>query len=531
MSNAEQNDTLNSKINTDKDSKEDCKKDDLQENNKNSEIKDSELKKTLYSSSIQSSMKEDNYSNINTQDPSSPVQYILSDNTIQSSINTQNEQNSINSINLSISQNQNEDSNMYLNNNQINLVNPMEILNKEFNQININSELNKDFSLYNNNSKNINLLSDKNSANQTPFFIQKKEAFNFQQFNPQQTLNLQNTTLTKKIILSCFSSQNKTLLLQNMINEAPKDIIEKIVNELTGTYPSIIKNKNGNYFCSDLFKICEQRQRIKILKELSKTISDDCNDKFANHPIQFIIEYSSCEEEYNLILYSFYDYNKSLIACLDPNGSFVIRKIINHIPEKYRIRFNLIFIRFITFIIKKKFGVVNAKEFIDYTKNEEIFNQIIDLIIKDFLNIANDQFGNYFVQHILKKWYNTNAVSKIKKEIINNFRILFKDKYGSHISDLFLKIANNTDKKQLISSLNLNIVNNNNNINDDKRIMLQIINSFKQNFCNNVNNNINNNNFNNQNLLYQNNYYNNNNNSNNLINQLPLSLNNFGKRK
>ena len=538
MSNLEKNDTLNNLKNTDKDLKEDSKKEeeeDLKEHNKNSELQNSELKKTLCSSlqSLQSSTKEDT-SNINAQEPNSSIQYILSDKLNQSNINSQNQQNCINSINnLLNTQNQNENNNnIFLSNNQLNLV-TLENLIKELNKINMNSDNKNDFSQYNNLKKD-NLFNNKIYSNQTNFITKKKEAVNFPPFNTPQPLNLQNT-FTKKAILSSFISQKTTLILQNMVNEAPKELIEKIVNELSGTYASIIKNKNGNYFCSDLFKICEQKHRIIILKELSKTFSDDCNDKFATHPLQILVEYSACEEEYNLILFSFYDYNKSLIACLDPNGSFVIQKIIRHIPEKYKMRFNLLFIRFITFIVKKKFGVINAKKFIDYTKNEEILNQVIHLIIADFINIATDQFGNFFIQHILEKWCNTNVGNKLKKEIINNFRILFNNKYSSFICDLFLKLANNSDKKQLITSLNLNIINNSNNINNnnDKIIMMKIIKSFEQNLGNNRNNNINNNNYNNQNQipLSQNNYYNNNNNSNIFLNQLPLSLNNFGKRK
>ena len=537
MSNVEKNDIVNNLKNTDKDLKEDSKKEEenLKEGNKNSQLQNSELKKTLCSSlqTLQSSTKEDN-SNINTQETNSSIQYILSDQLSQSKIISQNEQNCTNSINLLNSQNQNENinKNLFINNNQLNLVN-LENLIQELNKINMNSEKKNDFSPYNNLKKD-NLLNNNNYSNKANFIPQKKEAVTCPPFNAQQALNLQNT-FTKKAILSSFLSQKTTLILQNMINEAPKELIEKIVNELSGTYASIIKNKNGNYFCSDLFKICEQKQRIIVLKELSKTFSDDCNDKFATHPLQILVEYSACEEEYNLILFSFYDYNKSLIACLDPNGSFVIQKIIRHIPEKYKMRFNLLFIRFITFIVKKKFGVINAKKFVDYTKNEEILNQVIHLIIADFINIATDQFGNFFIQHILEKWCNTNVGNKIKKEIINNFRLLFNNKYSSFICDLFLKLANNSDKKQLIASLNLNVINNSNNINNniDKIIMMKIIKSFEQNFGNNRNNNINNNNFNNQNQipLSQNNYYNNNNNSNNFLNQLPLSLNNFGKRK
>ena len=119
------------------------------------------------------------------------------------------------------------------------------------------------------------------------------------------------------------------------------------MKELKGNFRLVITNKNGNYFCSDLLKVCDQSQRIEILKELSPFISEDCSHEFGTHPIQHLIELSSSEEEYKLLLASFNDYNKVLLASLNQNGSFVIQKLIVNIPEKVRLKFNQIFVQFI----------------------------------------------------------------------------------------------------------------------------------------------------------------------------------------
>ena len=91
-------------------------------------------------------------------------------------------------------------------------------------------------------------------------------------------------------------------ILQKSLSESPKETIDKILNELSGDFRMIVKNKNGNYFCTDLLKVCDKNQRIKILKELSPTISEDCTDEFGTHPIQNLIELASSEEEYNLFV-------------------------------------------------------------------------------------------------------------------------------------------------------------------------------------------------------------------------------------
>ena len=146
--------------------------------------------------------------------------------------------------------------------------------------------------------------------------------------------------LTKKLIMDSFNNQSTTMIYQKLLWEAKNETIKSIVRELKGEYRKIINNKNGSYFACDLFKICNQKERIEILEELSPILSQDCNNIYAASPIRTLIEFSSCELEYKLILSSFNDYNKLLFAALNPNGAYTIQKIIKRIPEKYRAEFN-----------------------------------------------------------------------------------------------------------------------------------------------------------------------------------------------
>ena len=267
-------------------------------------------------------------------------------------------------------------------------------------------------------------------------------------------------------------------------------------------------------------------------------------DKCGNHPLQKLISYTSSEEEYNLIIHSFIkDTNKLLTASLDKYGSYVIQKIIEHIPEKYRNLFNLIYIKHLCLISKQKFGVVGAKLFLSNTKNEKNINQIINVIRNDFLNLAKNEYGIYLLNHIIEKMHNTNLASEIKKEIMDNFADLFYNKNCfNQICYPFLNKATLEEKFKLMNILNLK--SNNNNIQEINHI-IQFIANFK-----NKNNNFSNmnrmnqmsqmsqmNQMNQMNQMSQMNQMNQIplpfsnfvNNQNNFINQnqLPISLNNF----
>ena len=326
----------------------------------------------------------------------------------------------------------------------------MKDIDKEYNPEEIDYDISKDETTYK--SSQEQKFSSNDSAFSFPFPTNLfSPATNF----PSTQNNIDDSeSFSKDNILMSFNSQRSTKILQKCLIESSKETIDKILNELSRVFRTVIKNKNGNYFCSDLLKVCDKEQRIKILKELSETISEDCTDEFATHPIQNLIELASSEEEYKMILISFDDLNKILMASLNQNGSYVIQKLIVHIPEKFRMEFNLMFVKFVCILSRDMFGVCTVKKFIGYTKNELIVKQTLNSILTNFISISGNQYGNYLIQYLLEKWWKTGEGVFLKKLITSKFQTLASNHYSSYICDLYLKLCNTEEKRLLVSSLN-----------------------------------------------------------------------------
>ena len=362
-----------------------------------------------------------------------------------------------------------------------------------------------------------------------PKMIMNKNA---KEFFPPLKSHLNPEGVTKDNIFIYLRDQTSTITLQREVMGADEKELDYLINEFKGLFRKIIKNKNGNYLCSDLFKACSQEQRIKILTELHGTLSDDCLDNFATHPIQVLIDRANNEEEYNIILESFNDYNKFLFAALDSNGAFTIQKIIERIPEKFRIKFNLIFTSFISFISKKKFGVVVVKKFIQCTKSDDVTNLLMEIIRKDFANFAVDQYANYLISFLLVEWKDTPQGNEIKELVRDNFLWMCEKKYSSFICEKFIKVITHEEKKELINSIDLNELNyklNNTHFakimkalgiyNNQNNINFQLPSNINNNFIMNDNHELNNSSR--FDFVNNNNYYENNNkdNYNNIYNQ------------
>ena len=360
--------------------------------------------------------------------------------------------------------------NKFFINNQANLKQPnqKEAKNPNINiniQINNNSPLSNDFS-------GVNDIIPKLRQKELEFHPMISDKFNNNNnlknastIFPNQNSQFTNIELNKKVIMSSMNDQKTVFILQKILNESKSTEIKLIVKELIGEYRKLILDKYGNFFCKDLFKICDQNERVTILKELSPTLSEDCCNNYATHPLQALIEYSSTEEEYGLILYSFNDYNKLLLATTDPNGSYVIQKIIMRIPERFRANFNFLFSSFIGFVCKKKYGIVAVKKFIEFTRGENTTQQIMNAIKLNFMNFAVDNYGNYLIQFILEKFANFPEGKEIKNLIFQNFNVMCKSKYSSFICELYVKMLTSEEKSELIKTLDINSIRNSNNPN------------------------------------------------------------------
>ena len=245
---------------------------------------------------------------------------------------------------------------------------------------------------------------------------------------------------SKKNILSSFKNQISSLQLQKYLKEISKETINYLLNELKGEFREIIKDKNGNYFFSCLIKVCNKEQRSLIIKELCNTISVDCLDEYANHSLQSLIEIASDEEEFKLLLSSFNDCSKIAMATMNQYGTYVICKLIQHIPEAIRVQFDLIFVKLICIFSRNKFGVYAVEKFITYTKSDIVKKEFLNGIMANFMNLAENQYGNYLIQFILNKWWNKKEGILIKKEIKNKFQILLKNQFSFYICKLYIRL-------------------------------------------------------------------------------------------
>ena len=271
--------------------------------------------------------------------------------------------------------------------------------------------------------------------------------------NNKNSITSSKNIFSKKEIFSYLSNQKSGMIFQSKVREMNSFEIEKLIEELKNSFSQCMMDRNGNYLCNDLFKICNSKERIIVLNEIKDNFIELSLHNYATHPIQNLIEFSQSFEEMNLISTFFNNRNDLLKLALNPNGYFVLQKILMFIPEEIRCNLNNLIIDDLCILAFDMYGVCILKKFIFFIKSKFYLQRIFKSIYDNILKISFDQYGNYLIQYILEIFWSFNDIFFIKKSIENYFHLFASNSFASHICETYIKLMNIFEKQYFLNLL------------------------------------------------------------------------------
>ena len=232
----------------------------------------------------------------------------------------------------------------------------------------------------------------------------------------------------EKLLKSCSGSH----YLQELAENISEEEIDLIFKKLSPKIKQIMCDSYGNYFLQKIIEKTNCIQRINLLNNIKDDFINISKDISGSHCIQNLIEKIDCNEEEEII--------KSIVEkdlfdlSISQNSTHVIFKLINNInnPKKYYI-IQFCINNFIQLCINLN-GSTIIKKFISQINNYQIIKIIIKMTEQNYVQIVENQFGNYVIQYIFQYFGFTNC-----KGIINNIikdSIYFSlQKYASNVID------------------------------------------------------------------------------------------------
>ena len=226
------------------------------------------------------------------------------------------------------------------------------------------------------------------------------------------------------------------------------ELLLKLLNKEGLT--KLMKNKFGNYFIQGLIKNSNYEHIKFILFLISSNFVEISENISGTYVIQKLLEKINNPELRLLVLKSIQ--NRELEMAFNSNATYVLQKIIDRIPDIERTNLNEIIINNIIFLSVNPDCVFIVEKFIETLTIKENKIRIKNIIFMNCLQLANNPYGNYLIQFILKVWKN-EGIGDIQNIIIENANYLVQQRYSSNVIEKCIEIFGTEKRKRLINSM------------------------------------------------------------------------------
>ena len=239
--------------------------------------------------------------------------------------------------------------------------------------------------------------------------------------------------------LSSFvRTQKGSRTLQKILDRIPPEKLFVILEQLRGDFSFLMTDTYGNYLCQKLIQCCSAEQRVYILKHIVKEFSFIACHASGTHSLQSLIEIVNMKEEEDLIKECVKE--DIIKLSLDNNGTHVMQKIVTCINEQDRSHINNLILNNFYKLVFDSNGLCVLKKFINGNQSPEIKRTLIDKIQLNALEIVQNPFGNYIIQHVFDEW-GMHILKELLNLIIQNVISLSMQKFSSNVVEKCLDIS------------------------------------------------------------------------------------------
>ena len=188
--------------------------------------------------------------------------------------------------------------------------------------------------------------------------------------------------------------------VQAWITAASAEQLQTIMHTLSPHFLHLSQDPCGNYVCQRLLQHCSATERLQLLESLKEALAGLALHPIATHVVQTLVSLVSLPGEEALVgvwlqqhfmrlarhEYGTHVVQKLLLSCRRP----VLELVLAHFPE----------------LATDKFGIGVVKRSITDAVGSER-EELWQVLAPRALELSQDPYGNYAVQHVLEVWPNT----------------------------------------------------------------------------------------------------------------------------
>ncbi|KAI3772155.1 hypothetical protein L6452_03332 [Arctium lappa] len=250
-------------------------------------------------------------------------------------------------------------------------------------------------------------------------------------------------------IVEFCGDQHGSRFIQQKLEICSVEEKESVFKEVLPNASSLITDVFGNYVIQKFFEYGSAEQRRELANQLEGQILPLSLQMYGCRVIQKALDVIELEQKIKLVR----ELDGHVLRCVrDQNGNHVIQKCIESIPME-KIKFIMSSFRGqVAALSTHPYGCRVIQRVLEHSTDELQSQFIVNEILESVYTLAQDQYGNYVTQHVLKRG-KPEERSQIVHKLAGHVVQLSQHKFASNVIEKCLEYGDSTARGILIEEI------------------------------------------------------------------------------
>ncbi|CAA7399035.1 unnamed protein product [Spirodela intermedia] len=237
--------------------------------------------------------------------------------------------------------------------------------------------------------------------------------------------------------------------IQQKLETASLEGKNKIFPEIFSHARALMTDVFGNYVIQKFLEHGDENHRKQLASQLTGHVLSLSLHMYGCRVIQKALEVTDVDQQTQLVS----ELQGSVMRCVcDQNGNHVIQKCIERVPQD-RIQFILsAFHGHVVPLSVHPYGCRVIQRVLEHCSDAKSQSLLMDEILQAVFSLAQDQYGNYVVQHVLQRGSRQER-SAIIDRFAGQIEILSQQKFASNVVEKCLTFGTPEERRRMVNEM------------------------------------------------------------------------------
>ncbi|KAE9615040.1 hypothetical protein Lal_00048352 [Lupinus albus] len=250
-------------------------------------------------------------------------------------------------------------------------------------------------------------------------------------------------------VVEFSADQYGSRFIQQKLETASMDEINMVFHEIMSQALSLMTDVFGNYVIQKFFEHGTEAQIRELADQLTGHVLTLSLQMYGCRVIQKAIEVVTLDQQTKMVA----ELDGHIMHCVrDQNGNHVIQKCIECVPEDaIHFIFSTFFDQVVT-LSTHPYGCRVIQRVLEYCHDPKTQQIMMDQILQSVRMLAQDQYGNYVVQHVLehgKPHERTAIINELTGQIVQ----MSQQKFASNVIEKCLSFGTPAERQAVVDEM------------------------------------------------------------------------------